>query len=328
MNKRRKLMLAFGAGALAAPFASFGQQPARIGRIGYLSGYRSDNDVRFAAFKQKLRDLGHVEGKTISIDYLSTEAVYDRLPSAAAELVRRNVDVIMATGGTPAVTAARNATTTIPIVFAGVADPVGQGIVASLARPGGNITGATDQSRDTAVKSLSLLKEMIPSAKRIAILTNPTNSSLVFVLRDMQAAAKTLRLEITVVNAKTPADLESAFAEIARGRHAALAILSDAMFFAETGRLVTLAEKHRLPTMGRQNVIAEQGGLMSYGSNPLDLVRSAAVLVDKILKGAKPGDLPIEQPTKFELVINRKTAKALGITIPPALLISADKVIE
>jgi len=328
MNKRRKLMLAFGAGALAAPFASFGQQPARIGRIGYLSGYRSDNDVRFAAFKQKLRDLGHVEGKTISIDYLSTEAVYDRLPSAAAELVRRNVDVIMATGGTPAVTAARNATTTIPIVFAGVADPVGQGIVASLARPGGNITGATDQSRDTAVKSLSLLKEMIPSAKRIAILTNPTNSSLVFVLRDMQAAAKTLRLEITVVNAKTPADLESAFAEIARGRHAALAILSDAMFFAETGRLVTLAEKHRLPTMGRQNVVAEKGGLMSYGSNPLDLVRSAAVLVDKILKGAKPGDLPIEQPTKFELVINRKTAKALGITIPPALLISADKVIE
>lgn len=269
-----------------------------------------------------------MEGKTITIDYLSAEGKYDRLPALAAELVRRNVDVILADGGTPATTAARNAARTIPVVFAILSDPVGQGFVTSLARPGGNVTGISNQHPETAVKSLALLKEVVPSAKRVSILSNPMNSSLPQVIQDMQAAARKLRLDITIVNAGTPAEFEKAFAEIARDRAAGLVILSDAMFVTEAARLTALAAKHRLPTMGGNKEIPESGGLMSYGANRLDMVRRAAVLVDKILKGAKPADLPVEQPTKFELIINKKTANALGLKIPQSLLISADKVIE
>ena len=328
MNNRRKLVIALGAGALAVPFGSFAQQLAKTRRIGFLSPFASGNDMQLEVFKQQLRELGHVEGKTITIDYLSAEAKYERLPALAAELVRRNVDIIMAAGATPAVTAAKNATKTIPVVFVAVADPVGQGIVASLARPGGNVTGISSQNLESATKSLALLKEVVPSAKRIAILSNPTNSSLPGVLGDMQAAAKTLRLEITVVNAGTPGEFEGAFAEIARDRPAGVAILADALFNSEAGRLTTLAARHRLPTMGGHNAVPESGGLMSYGANRLDLVRRAAILVDKILKGAKPADLPVEQPTRFELIVNLKTAKALGLTIPQSILVRADKVIE
>ena len=328
MNSRRKLLVALGAGALVAPFGSFAQQAGRIGRIGFLSPFPTGNDPQFEAFKQQLRDLGHVEGKTITINYLSAEGKYDRLSALAAELVRGNVDVIMTAGGTPAVNAARNATKTIPVVFSPVADPVGQGIVASLARPGGNVTGISVQHPESAVKSLALLKEVVPTAKRIAILSNPTNSSLPGVLGDMHTAAKTLRLEITVANAGTAGEFETVFAEIVRDRPAGLVILADALFNSEAGRLTTLAARHRLPTMGGHNAIPESGGLMSYGANRLDLARRAAVLVDKILKGAKPADLPVEQPTKFELVINMNTAKALGIKIPQSILVRADKVIE
>ena len=328
MNSRRKLLVALGAGALVAPFGSFAQQAGRIGRIGFLSPFPTGNDPQFEAFKQQLRDLGHVEGKTITINYLSAEGKYDRLSALAAELVRGNVDVIMTAGGTPAVNAARNATKTIPVVFSPVADPVGQGIVTSLARPGGNVTGISVQHPESAVKSLALLKEVVPTAKRIAILSNPTNSSLPGVLGDMHTAAKTLRLEITVANAGTAGEFETVFAEIVRDRPAGLMILADALFISESRRLTTLAARHRLPTMGGHNAIPESGGLMSYGPNRLDLARRAAVLVDKILKGAKPADLPVEQPTKFELVINMKTAKALGLTVPPTLLARADEVIE
>jgi putative ABC transport system substrate-binding protein len=314
--------------ALAAPLASSAQQPAKIGRIGFLTTFPSDNDRRFEVFKQQLRDLGHVEGKTISIDYLSAEGKYDRLPALAADLVRRNVDVIMADGGTPAATAARNATKTIPIVFVALSDPVGQGIVASLARPGGNITGISNQNPETTTKSLALLKETVPSARRIAILSNPTNSSLPPVVSELQAAARTLRLDITVVNAGTSAEFEKAFAEIARARPAGLVILADPLFNSEAGRLTTLAAKYRLPTMGGINVVPESGGLMSYGANRPDLIRRGAVLVDKILKGAKPADLPVEQPTKFELIVNKRTARDLGIKIPDSILLRADKVIE
>jgi putative ABC transport system substrate-binding protein len=279
-------------------------------------------------FKQQLRDLGHVEGKTITIDYLSAEGKYDRLPSLAAELIRRDVDVIMADGGTPSATAVKNATRTIPVVFVGVADPVGQGIVASLARPGGNVTGISNQQRDTALKTLALLKEIVPSAKHIAILSNPTNSFLSQVLSDMQAAARTLRLEITVVNARAPAELEGAFAEIARVRPAGVVIPGEAMFNIEAGRLAALAARHRLPTMSGNSASPESGGLMSYGANRLDLVRRAAILVDKILKGAKPANLPVEQPTKFELILNMRTAKDLGIKIPNSILVQATKVIK
>ena len=187
MNNRRKLVIALGASALAAPFTSFAQQPSKIGRIGFLTPFPSANDPRFEAFKQQLRDLGQVEGKTFTVDYLSAEGKYDRLPALAAELARRNVDVIMADGGTPAATAARNAARTIPVVFAGVADPVGQGIVTSLARPGGNITGLSNQNSEVAVKSLALFKEIVPSAKRIAVLSNPKNSSLPLVVSEILA---------------------------------------------------------------------------------------------------------------------------------------------
>ena len=328
MNNRRKLLVVLASGALSAPYASFAQQPAKIGRIGYLSPYLSANDQRFEAFKQQLRELGHVEGKTITIDYRSSEAKNDRLPALAAELARRNVDVIMADGGTTPANAARNAARTIPVVFAGVADPVGLGLVTSLARPGGNVTGISNQQRDTAVKSLELLKEIVPSAKRVAVLSNPTNSSLPMVLTDIQAAARKLRLEIIVVNVATPAEFDKAFTEISEERPAGLVILADPLFSTEAVRLMTLAAKHRLPTIGRNNNIPEGGGLMSYGANPLDLVRRAAILVDKILKGANPADLPVEQPIKFDLVLNKRTAKDLGVKIPNSVLAQATKVIE
>ena len=328
MINRRKLLVVLGAGALTAPLVSFAQPHGKVWRIGCLSPFPSGNTLRFEAFKQQLRDLGHVEGKTITIDYLSAEGKYDRLPALAAELVGRNVDVILADGGTPATTAARNAARTIPVVFTILSDPVGQGFVTSLARPGGNVTGITNQHPETAVKSLALLKEVVPSAKRVAILSNPTNSSLPQVVQDMQAAARKLRLEITVVNAGAPAEFEKAFAEIVRDRPDGLVILSDAMLVIEAARLTTLAAKHRLPTMGGNNDIPESGGLMSYGANRLDMIRRAAALVDKILKGAKPADLPVEQPTKFDLVVNMRTANDLGLKIPNSILVQATKVIE
>jgi putative tryptophan/tyrosine transport system substrate-binding protein len=328
MNNRRKLVIALGAGVLTAPLCSFAQQQGKVGRIGLLSPYPSGNDPQSEAFKQQLRDLGHVEGKTIAIDYLSAEGNYDRLPTLAADLVRRNVDVIMTVGGTPPLEAARNAARTIPVIFANVADPVGQGFVTSLARPGGNVTGITNQNPEVAVKLLALLKEIVPSAKRIAVLSNPTNPSHSRVLSDMQVAARVLRLEISFVNAGTPAEFEKAFAEIAQVRPAGLVILSDAMFNTDAARLTTLAARHRLPTMGGHNSVPESGGLMSYGADRLDLARRAAILADKILRGAKPADLPVEQPTKFELILNMRTAKDLGIKIPNSILVQATKVIK
>jgi putative ABC transport system substrate-binding protein len=300
----------------------------KVWRIGYLSPYRSDNDQNFEWFKQQLRDLGHVEGKTIVIDYLCSEGKYDLLPALAADLVRRNVDVIMASGGTPVAIAAKNATRTIPVVFAGVADPVGQGFVTSLARPDGNLTGTSNQHPGTATKSLALLKEIVPSAKRIAILSNPTNSSLPKVVSDVQAAARTLRLEVTVVSAGAPGEFEAAFAQIVKNRTDGVVILADSMFQSEAGRLTMLAAKHRLPAMGGTSLTPESGGLMSYGANRPDGIRRAAILVDKILKGAKPADLPVEQPTKFDFVLNMRTAKDLGLKIPNSILVQATKVIE
>lgn len=327
-NNRRKLLAALGACSFVSPFSSLAQSTTRLRRIGYLSPYRSDGDSRFEAFKQQLRDLGHVEGKTLTINYLSAEGRPDRLPALAAELVRRNVDIILAAGGTPSANAARKAGRSIPVVFAGVADPVGQGFVSSLARPGGNFTGTTTQAPEVAVKSLALFREIVPTARRIAILSNPTNSWHSLVLSEIHAAVMKLRLEVTVVNAKQSAEFDGAFAEIIRDRPAGLLILGDALFNSEAGRLTTLAARHLLPTIGINNSVPDSGGLMSYGANRLEVVRRAAILVDKILKGAKPADLPVEQPTEFELLVNMKTAKALGINIPQSILVRADRQIE
>ncbi len=331
MNNRRRLIVALSAGALAAPLYSFAQQQGKVWRVGFLSPFSSGNSrqyQQFEVFKQQLLDLGQVEGKTITFEYLSADGKYDRLPALAADLVRRNVDVILAAGGTPAATEARNATSTIPVVFVNVSDPVGQGFVTSLARPGGNVTGISNQNSEVAAKSLAFLKEIVPSAKRIAILTNPTNLAHSLLLNEMRAAARTLRLEITVVNARASAEFDGAFTEIVRDRPAGLLILSDTFFTSESGRLTTLAARHGLPTVGGNDTVPESGGLMSYGANRSDLIRRAAILVDKILKGAKPADLPVEQPTKFDLIVNMKTAKALGIKIPNSILVLATRVIE
>ena len=328
MNTRRKLLIALGAGALTVSFGTLGQQQNKVWRIGYLSPFQSGNDPRFEVFKQQLRDLGQVEGKTITIDYLLAEGKSERLPELAAELVRRNVDIILTGGGTPAATAARNAAGTIPVVFQGVGDPVGQGFVTSLARPDGNMTGISDQQPEVGPKLLQFLKEIVPSTKRVAILANPNNSSMPLRLSAMQAAARVLRIDVAVVSAGSPAEFDGAFVEIVRGRAAGLVVPRDPMFVGEAVRLMTLAARHRLPTMGGDQSVPESGGLASYGPNRLDLIRRAAILVDKIVKGAKPSDLPVEQPTKFELVVNLRTAKDLGITIPYSILVSAEKVIE
>jgi len=328
MSNRRKLILALVAGTLVVPFRSHAQQQSKLWRIGVLSALPSGNDQQFEESRQRFRELGYVEGKTITFDYLSSEGNYDRLPVLAAELAGRKVDVIFAAGGTPTVLAVKNATRTIPVVFVGVADPVGQGIVASLARPGGNVTGVSSQQTETAVRSLALFKETIPSAKRFVILSNPTNLSLAPVLSNMQAAGKALRLELTVIDVKAPGEIERAFAEIAKIRPSGVVIPIDTMFQNEAGRIIKLAAGAQLPTMGGHTAIPENGGLMSYGANRPDLVRHAVILVDKILKNAKPGDLPIEQPTKFDFVVNLKAAKTLGINIPNSVMVQATKVIK
>jgi putative ABC transport system substrate-binding protein len=250
------------------------------------------------------------------------------LSPLASELVQRNVDIIMADGGTPTINAVRDATRTIPTVFCCPADPVAQGIVTSLAKPGGNLTGVSTQNLEYGPKSLELLKEILPSAKRVAVLSNPTNSSIPLVLGLMQTSAQALGLEIDLIDARTTAEFERAFVEIARHRPAGLIILSDAFLSNNAPRLTALATRHRLPTMGGTDTIPESGGLASYGPNRLDLLRGSAVLVGKILKGAKPAALPVEQPTKFDLVINMRTAKALGLNIPASVLLRANNVIE
>jgi len=328
MNNRRKLIIALGAGALVAPLASLAQAPTGVSRIGYMALPSSTPNARLAAFMQGLRELGYLEGKNFVIEYRSAEGKYDRFPGLAGELVRLNVDVIVSDDGTESILAAKNATRTIPIVFTTVNDPVALGIVASLARPGGNVTGLSLQSPDTIAKRLQLLKEIVPGAKRVGLLVNPSNSSAVTWLKELPPAAKTLGVELLFVEARSPAELDGAFAEIARKRVDSLILFDDAMFIAQASRIATFAARLTLPTMSGYSVLPQSGGLVSYGPNRLDMVRRAATLVEKILKGAKPANLPVEQPLKFDLVINGKTAKALGIEIPNMILVQATKVIE
>jgi len=325
----RLLALITALALLAAPLAAEGQQFAKIPRIGFLSPH-SASDVgvsRLGAFRQGLRELGYVEGQTIAIESRWAEGKYDRLPGLATELVGLKVDVIV-TYAPPAIQAAKQATATIPIVMAGIVDPVATGFVASLARPGGNITGLSLMAPDLVGKQLEMLKGIVPKVSRIALLGNPTNTGNAPQVRYAQDAARALKVQLQPLEASSSSEIDSAFAAMTRERAGAVIVLVDAMFSDQRNRIADLAVKRRLPSVYGLPEHAEAGGLMFYGGDDRDRFRRAAIYVDRILKGAKPADLPVEQPTRFELVINLRTAKALGLTIPPALLQRADQVIQ
>src|SRR5262245_22929973 len=305
-------------------------QPAgEVRRVGLLSNSSPKSSVRFVdEFRQGLRELGWVEGRNIVIEYRWAEGTSDRLPALAAELVRLKVDVLVV-GSSPAAMAAKNATGTIPIVLAGVADPVRQGLVTSLARPGGNVTGISwDTGTNKVGKELELLKELLPKVRRVAILLNPASPNHATTVSNVKAAARSLGVQILLLEARGPNEFDVAFAAMAKDRVEALLIETDSMFFLHRAQLADLTAKNRLPSMYGLRGHVEAGGLMSYGPSVPELERRAATFVDRIFKGARPADLPVEQPTKFELVINLKTAKTLGLTIPPALLLRAEQVIE
>ena len=328
MTTRQLSLAALALATLAGPPAADAQRPGKVPRIGFLMpASPSVSASRIEAFRRGLLDLGYVEGKDILIEYRWAEGGYGRLPDLAAELVRLKVDVIVA-WGTPGALAAKNATSTIPIVMPAAADPVASGLVASLARPGGNVTGLSLMSPELGGKRLQLLKEVVPGASRVAILSNPTNAWHAAYLRETDAAARVLGVQLQPLEIRAPEDIDRAFQAAIRGRASALTVVEDFLVFTHRARIVALAAKSRLPAIFAWREAVDGGGLMSYGTNISDLDRRAATYVDKILKGAKPADLPVEQPTRFELVINLKTAKALGITFPPSILIRAPEAIQ
>ena len=329
MTTRRAFLGTLAGGLLAAPLAAGAQQAGKVYRIGYLAGGSSTSVAHLIeAFRQGLRELGWVEGQNIVIEYRSAEGRSDRLPDLAAELVRLKADIIVALA-TPDTVAAKNATGTIPIVMIAVSDPVGTGLIASLAHPGGNVTGLSfTAGLDTYGKGLDLLKETVPKVRRVAILSNPTNPFHALVIRNVKGAAPSMGVQLQLLEARSPNEFDGAFTAMAKERVEALLVVTDTLFILHRTRLADLAARSRLPAAYGAREYVEAGGLMSYGPNLSDHWRRAATYVDKILKGAKPADLPVEQPTKFELVINLKTAKALGLTIPPSLLTRADQVIQ
>jgi putative ABC transport system substrate-binding protein len=323
--RRREVITLLGGAAAAWPLAAHAQQSAKVPRIGLLRvGLASANDGRVEAMRAGLRQLGYVEGKNIVIEFRWAETV-DRLPELAAELVRMNVDIIFAMSSTE-VEAARQLTMTTPIVFSIHADPVGLAHVASLARPGGNITGLTVILTDIVVKQLEILKEVVPQATRIGVLFNPTAPSHRPALHALEIAGKTLGTQLVMVGAVE--DFEQAFSTMSREQVGGFLVVAAPLFLLHRARLTELAIKHRLPGMFGGKDYVEVGGLMSYSADYMDLCRRSAIYIDRILKGAKPGDLPVEQPTKFELAINNKTAKAIGLIIPESFLLRADEVIE
>jgi putative ABC transport system substrate-binding protein len=322
---------AFIAGVVSAfvsrPLFAQAQQAQRVYRIGFLW----DGPAMFAdamdAFRQSLRDFGWIEGRNIVIEHRWTDGKFDRLDELAAELVRLKVDVIV-TPSSIYTGAAKRATSTIPIVFMSHADPIGSGHVASLGRPGGNVTGLALMMTETNAKLLELFKEAFPGRSRIAVIWDPATPSHVPGLEAVKAAGPPLGLQLQLVGMRSTKEFDSAFATIVRQRAGGILVLSTPMFIAEANRFAELALKHKLPSMFGPRAHAEAGGLLSYGPDRADLWRRGAIFVDKILKGAKPSDLPVEQPVKFELVVNMKTAKALGITIPQSILVRANRVIE
>src|SRR2546425_52155 len=327
--QRRDFLIAAGA-LLAAPLAAEAQQAAKAARLGYLAADRAANPHLQEAFRQGLRELGYVEGRNLVIEYRDAEGKLERFPALAAELVALKVDVIVASG-TLAALAAKQATRTVPIVFSPAADPVASGLVTSVARPGGNVTGLSLLYSELVGKWLELLKQAIPGVSRVAVLWQPgafgerTEKDM---LKGVEVAARALGVRLQFVETRGPEDFDRAFSEMTRARAGALTVLPSNMFVSERRRLVDLAAKNRLPAVYPWREIVDTGGLMSYGPNLADSYRRAATYVDRILKGAKPADLPVEQATKFELVINLKTAKALGLTIPQSVLGRADYVIQ
>jgi len=325
---RRAFVGTLAGGFLATPLAATAQQAGKVYRIGVLTSSSATvyRDV-LESFREGLRELRWIEGQNVVFDYRFAEGKLDRLPGHAADLVRLGADIIVA-GPTPPAVAAKNVTSTIPIVMVTAGDPVGVGLVASLARPGGNVTGSSFSVGVDYGKVLGLLLEAVPQARRVAVLTNPANPVQPILIRDLKAAGQTLRLPLLFLEARGLDDIDRAFVVVGKERPGAMLVVADSVLGLHKPELAALAAKHRVPTAygGRENV--EAGGLMSYGPDTKAAWRRAAVFVDRILKGAKPADLPVEQPTKFELVINLKTAKALGLTIPPSLLQRADQVIE
>jgi len=324
---RRTFLGGFLLSVLVAPLAAPApaqQLPGRTARIGFLGDVPSFLDD---AFRQGLRELGYVAGQNIAIEHRAPEWKYERLPGLAAELVRLKVDVIVA-ASPPATEAAKQATSTIPIVFTVSGDPVAEGFVASLARPGGNLTGLATISPELVGKQLEMLKTVAPKISRVAVLQNPSQQSHLSAVRQAEDAARALGVQLQVLKARTPSEIEAAFAAMRSQRAGGVLVLRDAVFRAHRAQIVALAAKGRLPAVYGLREEVEAGGLMAYGASVPQLFRRAAIYVDKILKGAKPADLPVEQPTKFELVINMKTAKALGLTIPQSILVRADEIIQ
>jgi putative ABC transport system substrate-binding protein len=326
--RRRKFLATLLGGAAAAwPLGASAQQAARLPTVGYMGSATPATQGQWAAvFAQRLRELGWIEGRTIAVEYRWTEGRTERAAEIAAEFVQRGVDVIV-TSGTGIVLATKQATSVIPIVFAATGDPVGTGLVTSLARPGGNVTGLSNQAADLVGKRLELLREVVPGLGRVAFLANVGNPVLILEIGQIQAAARTLGLEVITLEIRRGEDIVPAF-EALNGRTEALYVVADALMFTHRFRINTLALAARLPTMHALREGVEVGGLMSYGPNFPDLFRRAADYVDKILRGAKPSDLPVEQPTKFDLAINLTTARALGLDVPATLLARADEVIE
>jgi ABC-type uncharacterized transport system substrate-binding protein len=324
--RRREFIGLLGGAAAAWPIAARAQQSGKLPTIGFLGATPSIESQRVAAFVQRLRELAWIDGRNLAIEYRWAEGRSERAAEIAAEFVQRKVDVIV-TVATPATLATKQATAVIPIVFAAVSDPVGTGLVASLARPGGNVTGLANQISDTGGKKLEFLREVVPGLRRLAIMANVGNPASVLEMGEAHATARTLGLEVTTSEIRRADDIAPAF-EALKDRADALYLCPDPLMNTNRTRINILAVGVRLPTMHGNREYVEAGGLMSYGANLPDQFRRAAEFVDKILRGAKPADIPVEQPTKFDLIINLTTAKALGLKIPEALLLRADEVIE
>jgi putative ABC transport system substrate-binding protein len=324
---RRRFLLTSLAGVLGAPLAAEAQQARSPRRIGVLLVLLSPAGHEAQAFRQALRDAGYVEGRDVVIEWRSANGDYARLPQLAADLVERNVEVIVA-DTTPAIKAAQRATSTIPIVMAIVADPVGDGVVANLSQPGGNITGLSIMLAELSAKRLQLLKEAMPGLTRVVVLWNPPTPYHAKAVANLKAVAPSLAIEVSLVSVRTSEEISPAFDAVNRARAQALYVVDCPPFFTHRATLLKLAANARLAVISGERPYADEGGLMSYGPSYEDQLRRSVGYVDKILRGGKPSGLPIEQPTKFTLVINLKTANALGLTIPPSLLLRADQVIE